>query len=142
MGFGIGPCMCGGCKRCLHDQGLHCGDVTCCGPTEPLVVKVRFDAADYSTDGQYGGYTGHSDRLMVIFLERRADGRLVETVREGFEYPHPDYATTEEEREVVEEALEWLAEEHEAYFQPPSATGSDADYDFEADDRAYDESQG
>ena len=28
----FGPCMCGGCRRCLHDQGLHCGDVDCCGP--------------------------------------------------------------------------------------------------------------
>jgi hypothetical protein len=24
-----GPCMCGGCKRCLHDQGYDCGDELC-----------------------------------------------------------------------------------------------------------------
>lgn len=28
------PCMCGGCRTCLHDQGVHCGDVSCCGPLD------------------------------------------------------------------------------------------------------------
>jgi len=23
------PCMCGGCARCLHDQGYSCGDPLC-----------------------------------------------------------------------------------------------------------------
>lgn len=35
MSFIDGPCMCGGCRRCMHDQGLHCGEVRCCGP-EPV----------------------------------------------------------------------------------------------------------
>ena len=28
-----GPCMCGGCRQCLHDQGYYCGDLDCkvCG---------------------------------------------------------------------------------------------------------------
>jgi len=25
----MGPCMCGGCVRCLHDQGQHCGNQHC-----------------------------------------------------------------------------------------------------------------
>lgn len=34
----MGPCMCGGCPRCLHDQGYHCGNEQCakCGRPCPV----------------------------------------------------------------------------------------------------------
>lgn len=38
-----GPCMCGGCRRCLHDQGLHCGDESCCGPLEPEIDEIELE---------------------------------------------------------------------------------------------------
>jgi len=129
--IGAGPCMCGGCRRCLHDQGHHCGDVSCCGPTEPLVLKVRFDAADYSWEGEEDGYRGHPDRLIVAFYERRADGRLVEWSSEAFDF---DFPCADHAAGVILMLLEWVEEEHESYFKPRERD----DYDYVGDDLAYD----
>jgi hypothetical protein len=62
--------MCGGCRRCLHDQGIHCGEVDCCGPLEPepLTLRAKLDPADYSWEGE-GGYSGHDNRLELSFWQ-------------------------------------------------------------------------
>ena len=62
-------CMCGGCRRCLHEQGYHCGDESCCGPLdEPLTIRAKPDPADYSWEGE-GGYVGHDNRLELSFWQ-------------------------------------------------------------------------
>ena len=48
----MGPCMCGGCRRCLHDQGVHCGDENCrrCNEREPEPEPDRDDQEDWRED--------------------------------------------------------------------------------------------
>ena len=71
-------CMCGGCRRCLHEQGYHCGDESCCGPLDagPLTIRAKPDPADYSWEGE-GGYVGHDNRLELTFWQ---GGIIVERV--------------------------------------------------------------
>ena len=70
-------CMCGGCRRCLHEQGYHCGDESCCGPLdETLTIRAKPDPADYSWEGE-GGYVGHDNRLELTFWQ---GGIIVERV--------------------------------------------------------------
>ena len=46
-----GPCMCGGCAACLHEQGYSCGNDECrvCGESEPIEREYEReeDAEDY-----------------------------------------------------------------------------------------------
>ena len=97
----LGPCMCGGCRRCLHDQGYHCGEVSCCGPLppEPLTIRVRADGADYSWEDER--YHGHDDRLDLSFWR---DGVCVERA-------HFDLAEDGAAEEMVEYVADMVGEQ-------------------------------
>jgi hypothetical protein len=67
--------MCGGCRTCLHDQGYHCGDESCCGPLEPedYRVKIWLDETD--------------DRLVVERGYLDADDEWVSMVATRYRMP-------------------------------------------------------
>ena len=102
------PCMCGGCRRCLHDQGYHCGDSSCCGPMPPFVTRIRLDPADYSWDGDC--YRGHGDRLVVRIEDQEGEVLAEETFDIG-QMSGPDTPDREAEREALEQLLEFVEAE-------------------------------
>jgi len=98
-----GPCLCGGCTRCLHDQGYWCGNEQCTQcekPVEPLTIRVRADGADYSWEGERG-YVGHDDRLDLSFWR---DGVCVERA-------HFDLAEDGAAEEMVEYVADMVGEQ-------------------------------
>ncbi len=62
--WGMGPCMCGGCRRCLHDQGIDCGNPDC------RICAMRKDDESWEEELEDAGSAGSLD---YNFDEKRGE---------------------------------------------------------------------